>query len=111
MTEERRERNRKNSERLTQIIQWSFQHKELWHAICYESDRGTGTTTMERIIDVCLHEGFMEIYYILLSRLSHAVEVGMERPHTFLKFLESSIDRDLTVEFDSIWRDVVPCRD
>lgn len=76
MTEERQERNRKNSERLNEIIVWSIQNQNLWLRLCHgDTEQGIKTHYLNAIIDQCLHRGFMEIYYIVLTKLADVVDL------------------------------------
>ena len=102
MTEERLERNRVNSKRLNQIVVWSLTNSRQWLRICYgDTEGGIGTHHLSALLDECLHQGFMEIYYLILNMVADAVGVDI-RMDEFIKFLEASIDKNLTLDVAEI---------
>ena len=102
MTEKRQERNRENSQRLNEIIVWSIQNHDLWFRLCFDdADHGIKTHYLNAIIDQCLHLGFMEIYYIVLTQMAHVVEIGADWEQ-FIHFIEVCADENLTLDTERI---------
>ena len=102
VTKERQERNRRNSERLSEIIVWSIQNHDLWLRLCFgDTDQGIHTHDLNAIIDQCLHREFMEIYYIVLTQVAHVVEIGADWGR-LKQFLEVCVDENLTLDMDRI---------
>ena len=49
MTKERQERNRRNSERLSEIIVWSIQNHDLWLRLCFGDTDPVSYTHLVRV--------------------------------------------------------------
>lgn len=98
MTEERREKNKANAEKLAKVIRWSFENKDLWKNFCYED----GCFCPREMLDQCLHKGFMELYYLTLIKIGDMAEIGIEEPGRFIGFLESAIDRNLEIDMETL---------
>lgn len=102
MTEERRERNRKNSERLTEIIVWSLKNYDLWLRFCHDDvEEGIEIHSIPYFLDQCLNKGFMEIYYILLIKIAGVVDIAADGEQ-LIRFLALCVDENLTLDIERI---------
>lgn len=102
MTEQRRERNRKNSERLTEIIVWSLKNYDLWLRFCHDdTEQGMEIPSVTYFLDQCLNKGFMEIYYILLIKMAGIVNIAVDGEQ-LIRFLELCVDENLTLDVERI---------
>lgn len=106
MTEERAKKNIKNSKRFTKIVSWSLENKALWSKFCYCFDNDLTTEDICRIMDECKHHGFMEIYYMLLTKLGSIIDLNV-RDQKFIEFIENSLDKDIKLDMKKL-RDIQP---
>lgn len=104
MTEDRLEKNKINSQRFNDIVVWSIQNLKLWRDFCYDTpDESIPSVHLNDLIDYCTLHGFMEIYYVVLIKISETANIGfISEMEKFIQFLQLSIDKDITLDMDRI---------
>lgn len=91
----------KNSKKLTKVVSWSLENKNLWCKLCYFPEDDVTLEDISRLLDECKHQGFMELYYLLLSRVGEVIEHNIHDPK-FIKFIKNSLDKDITLNMNEL---------
>ena len=95
--------NRIRSERLMEIILWSIEFRDLWYGLV-EPDPHYGITELLafRLFDQVNHHGFMEIHYILLTKIASMTCSHLMYPDKFVLYLKASMDSDFELDYERI---------